>query len=203
MKFFRYSDRSGVHASFPMFRSKKFPTFRSMQLVAFRLVFRYSDRSGTQASFPVFRPMFDNQVSSDAQIEVISSIQIDERHSGHGYFCVTIYFGIQANIPCFRVQTDSHRTRQILFQDHLFADSDMHYYFIFHFSVNFRAFIVFNPLIPWKCESRCYLPFRSPFDWIGAAVIPQNLPYIFFLEAWDYVLHFISIILGHTYCILY
>ncbi|KAI5410067.1 hypothetical protein KIW84_055519 [Lathyrus oleraceus] len=87
----------GIQASFPMFRSKKFPTFRSMQLVAFRPVFRYSDRSGAQASFPVFIPMFDNLVSSDAQIEVISSIQIDERHSGHGYFCVTICFGIQAN----------------------------------------------------------------------------------------------------------
>jgi hypothetical protein len=29
------------------------------------------------------------------------------------------------------VQTDSHRTRQILFQDHLIADPDRHYNFIF------------------------------------------------------------------------
>ena len=160
---FRYSDRSGIQASVPMFRSKKFPTFRSMQLVAFRPVFRYSDRSGIQASFPVFRPMFDNQVSSDAQIEVISSIQIDERHSGHGYSCVTIYFGIQVNI-LFRYsdrlspyQTDSSFKTTSLPILTGFVTS-------LHFSANFWAFIVFNPLIPRKCESRCYLHFGSPVD---------------------------------------
>jgi hypothetical protein len=41
---FRYSDRSGIQANFPMFRSKKFPTFRSTQLVAFRPASRCSDR---------------------------------------------------------------------------------------------------------------------------------------------------------------
>jgi hypothetical protein len=131
-----------------------------MQLVAFRPVFRYSDRSGIQASFPVFRPMFDNQVSSDAQIEVISSIQIDERHSGHGYFCVTIYFGIQANIPCFGVQTDSHRTRRILFQDHLLADSDRHCYFIFSLQCKFSGFYRIQSLDTSKVRKPLLSSFR-------------------------------------------
>jgi hypothetical protein len=139
-----------------------------MQLVAFRPVFRYSDRSGIQASFPVFRPMFDNQVSSDAQMEVISSIQIDERHSGHGYFYVTIYFGIQANI-LFSVFRPT-----LTVPDGFFVDAQIKTTSLpiltgiitsfFHFNVNFRAFIVFNHLIPRKCESRRYLPFEFPVD---------------------------------------
>jgi hypothetical protein len=104
--------------------------------------------------------MFDNQVSSDAQIEVISSIQIDERHSGHGYFCVTIYFGIQANIPCFGVQTDSHRTRRILFQDHLLADSDRHCYFIFSLQCKFSGFYRIQSLDTSKVRKPLLSSFR-------------------------------------------
>ncbi|KAI5443587.1 hypothetical protein KIW84_012289 [Lathyrus oleraceus] len=76
-----------------MFRSKKFPTFRSMQLVAFRSVFRCSDRrsfrrSGRRNLWHSGQPLgvqtdINNLISPDVQIEVISSIQTDERHSGH------------------------------------------------------------------------------------------------------------------------
>jgi hypothetical protein len=144
----------------------------------------------TGMKFPVFRPKWhsgqftgvqtdvSNLISFDAQIEVISSIQTDERHSGHGYLCVTIYFGIQVNI-LFRYsdwlspyQTDSSfKTTSLPILTGIVTS--------LHFSANFRAFIVFNPLIPRKHESRCYLLSRSPVDWIGAAVIPQNLPFIF------------------------
>ena len=64
---FRYSDQSCILANLSMFRSNKFPMFRSMQLVdsghasgihtevAFRPIFRYSERSGVQGNFPMFR----------------------------------------------------------------------------------------------------------------------------------------------------
>ena len=131
-----------------------------------------------QASVPIFWSKWHSGQFSDVQIEVISSIQTDERHSGHGYFCVTIYFGIQVNI-LFRYsdwlspyQTDSSfKTTSLPILTGIVTS--------LHFSANFRAFIVFNPLIPRKHESRCYLLSRSPVDWIGAAVIPQNLPFIF------------------------
>ncbi|KAI5389165.1 hypothetical protein KIW84_074715 [Lathyrus oleraceus] len=87
---FRYPDRSGIQASVPMFRSKKFPTFRSMQLVAFRPVFRYSDRSGIQANFPIFRSKWHSGQFSDVQIEEGSDVQVDAT-------C-----GIQAHFPMFR-----------------------------------------------------------------------------------------------------
>ena len=61
-------------------------------------VFRYPDRSGIQASFPVSRPKWHSGQCSDVQIEEVSDVQVEERHSDHGYFCVTIYFGIQVNI---------------------------------------------------------------------------------------------------------
>jgi hypothetical protein len=112
--------------------------------------------------------MFGNLVSSDAQIEVVSSIQTDEWHSGHGYSCVTIYFGIQANIS-FSVFRPT-----LTVPDGFFVDAQIKTTSLpiltgivtqfFHFSVNFRAFIIFNHLISRKCESRCYLPFGSPVD---------------------------------------
>ena len=144
--------------------------------VAFRPVFRCSDRRSFRRSGRC--NLWHSGQFSDVQIEVISSIQTDERHSGHGYFCVTIYFGIQVNI-LFRYsdwlspyQTDSSfKTTSLPILTGIVTS--------LHFSANFRAFIVFNPLIPRKHESRCYLLSRSPVDWIGAAVIPQNLPFIF------------------------
>ena len=156
--------------------------------VAFRPVFRCSDRrsfrhSGRRNLWHSGQPLdvqtdINNLISSDVQIEVISSIQTDERHSGHGYFCVTIYFGIQVNI-LFRYsdwlspyQTDSSfKTTSLPILTDIVTS--------LHFSANFWAFIVFNPLIPRKYESSCHLLSGSPVDWIGAAVIPQNLPFIF------------------------
>ncbi|KAI5399047.1 hypothetical protein KIW84_064424 [Lathyrus oleraceus] len=98
---FRYPDRSGVQASFPVSRPKwRSGQFSGIQTeVAFRPVFQYPDRSGIQASFPVSRPKWHSGQFSDVQIEVLSSIQTDERHSGHGYFCVTIYFGTTLQQP--------------------------------------------------------------------------------------------------------
>ncbi|KAI5421966.1 hypothetical protein KIW84_045423 [Lathyrus oleraceus] len=141
-----------IQASFLMFRSKKFPTFRSMQLVAFRPVsgiqtevafrpvsgiqievafrpvFRCSDRrsfrhSGRHNLWHSGQPLgvqtdINNLISSDVQIEVISSIQTDERHSGHGYFYVTIYFGIQVNI-LFRETRIIEESIHVIFNDKL------------------------------------------------------------------------------------
>ena len=41
----------------------------------------------------------------------------------------------------------------------------------------FLRFLVFNPCLPWKSDSRCSHPFGFPADWIGAAVAPQICTY--------------------------
>ena len=175
---FRYPDRSGIQASFPVSR----PKWHSGQCSDVQIEEVSDDQVdatyGVQARFPIFRSKWHSGQFSDVQIEVISSIQTDERHSGHGYFCVTIYFGIQFNI-LFRYSNwlSPYQTNSSFKTTSLPILTDI--VTSLHFSANFWAFIVFNPLIPRKCESRCYLLFGSPVDWIGAAVIPQNLPFIF------------------------
>ncbi|KAI5444512.1 hypothetical protein KIW84_012952 [Lathyrus oleraceus] len=69
---FRYPDRSGVQASFPVSRPKwRSGQFSGIQTeVAFRPVFRYPDRSGVQASFPVSRPKWRSGQFSGIQTEV-------------------------------------------------------------------------------------------------------------------------------------
>ena len=51
--------------------------------------------------------------------------------------------------------------------------------------VQILRFLVFNPCLPWKSDSRCSHPFGFPADWIGAAVAPQictyHCTYIFIL----------------------
>ncbi|KAI5434056.1 hypothetical protein KIW84_021064 [Lathyrus oleraceus] len=69
---FRYPDRSGVQASFPVSRPKwRSGQFSGIQTeVAFRPVFRYPDRSGVQASFPVSRPKWRSGQFSGIHTEV-------------------------------------------------------------------------------------------------------------------------------------
>jgi len=43
--------------------------------------------------------------------------------------------------------------------------------------VQILRFLVFNPCLPWKSDSRCSHPFGFPADWIGAAVAPQICTY--------------------------
>ncbi|KAI5444741.1 hypothetical protein KIW84_013133 [Lathyrus oleraceus] len=69
---FRYPDRSGIQASFPVSRTKwRSGQFSGIQTeMAFRPVFRYPDRSGVQASFPVSRPKWHSGQFSGIQTEM-------------------------------------------------------------------------------------------------------------------------------------
>ena len=148
------------------------------------MIFRYSDRRsfrrsgrcthGTQANFPVFRPK---------KFPTIRSMYL--RRSSHGYPCVTIYFGIQVDVPVsvfrpisFPFQTDcSFKTVSLPILTGILV--------LYPVGANFCGSFVFNPCLPWKSDSHCYHPFGFPADWIGAAVAPQictyHCTYIFIL----------------------
>ncbi|KAI5418044.1 hypothetical protein KIW84_042619 [Lathyrus oleraceus] len=148
---FRYPDRSGIQASVPVSRPKWHSSqFSGIQTeVAFRPVFRYPDRSGIQASVPVSRPKWHSGQFSGIQIEV----------AFRPVFRYPDRSGIQAsvpfNIPCrysdglSPYQTDSSfKTTSLPILTGIVTS--------LHFSANFWAFVIFNPLIPRKSFSISY-----------------------------------------------
>ena len=55
-QFFRYSDRSGIQASFSGIQIKEVSDVQVDATCGIQASFRYPDRSGIQANFPIFRP---------------------------------------------------------------------------------------------------------------------------------------------------
>jgi len=127
--------------NFPIFRSKKFPTFRSTQLVAFRPVSGIQTEVAFRPVFPIFRSKKFPTIKSkylwhSGQFPISRSKWCSDQISGDQTNIDTLIFrclvfklmcGVQAmGIPvlpfilvsrstfCFGTQADFHRIRRIL-----------------------------------------------------------------------------------------